>query len=227
MTGLMIMEGYGCTELSPIVSLNVANSRLELGVLVAKRGSIGPAVTGVCAKVVDPVTFQLKEENTDGLLIVKGAIVMMGYLGEEAKTAEVIRDGYYITGDIARMDRNGFISLTGRLSRFTKIAGEMVPHELVERTLNKIIKPDDLILSVTGGTDSRKGEKLIVFYTDPDKVKVPELIARMRSDGIPNLWIPKAENFVLVEKIPLLGSGKVDLKVLGKMAREFCENRKE
>lgn len=227
MTGLMITEGYGCTELSPIVSLNVANSRLELGVLVAKRGSIGPAVTGVCAKVVDPVTFHLKEENTDGLLIVKGAIVMMGYLGEEAKTAEAIRDGYYITGDIARMDRNGFISLTGRLSRFTKIAGEMIPHELVERTLNKIIKPDDLILSVTGGTDSRKGEKLIVFYTDPEKVKVPELLAKMRADGVPNLWIPKAENFVLVEKIPLLGSGKVDLKALGNMAREFCENRKE
>ena len=108
-----------------------------------------------------------------------------------------------------------------------EIAGEMIPHELVERTLNKIIKPDDLILSVTGGTDSRKGEKLIVFYTDPEKVKVPELLAKMRADGVPNLWIPKAENFVLVEKIPLLGSGKVDLKALGNMAREFCENRKE
>ena len=227
MTGLMITEGYGCTELSPIVSLNVANSRLELGVVVAKRGSIGPAVTGVCAKVVDPVTFRLKEENTDGLLIVKGAIVMMGYLGEEARTAEVIRSGYYITGDIARMDRNGFISLTGRLSRFTKIAGEMIPHELVERTLNKFIKPDDLILAVTGGTDSRKGEKLIVFYTDPEKVRIPDLLAKMRADGVPNLWIPKAENFVLVDKIPLLGSGKVDLKALGNMAREFCENRKE
>lgn len=222
LTGLAIAEGYGCTELSPIVSINLANSLMELGTVVAKRGSIGPPLTGVCAKIVNPSTFKLMPENTDGLLIVKGANVMLGYLGEPQKTAEVIRDGWYITGDIAHMNRNGFITITGRLSRFTKIAGEMIPHELVEREINNILLPEDRVIAVSGGEDARRGEKLIVFYTDPEIVKPLELVQKLREANIPNLWIPKAENFVQIEKIPQLGSGKLDLSALAEMAREFC-----
>lgn len=226
MTGLMIAEGYGCTELSPIVSINLANSLMELGAVVAKPGCIGPALPGVCAKIVDPATFELMPENTDGLLIVRGAIVMMGYLGEPEKTAEVIRDGWYITGDIAKMDRNGFISITGRFSRFTKIAGEMVPHELVEREINNILLPDERIIAVSGGEDPRRGEKLVVFYTDRERVKPEELVRKLREANIPNLWIPKAENFVWIEQIPQLGSGKLDLAALSEKARIFCMNGK-
>ena len=221
MTGLAIVEGYGCTELSPIVSFNLASNIKELGVAVAKEGSIGPPLTGICAKVVDPVSFQLMPENTDGLLIVKGANVMLGYLNEPQKTGEVIRDNWYITGDIAQMDRKGFITITGRLSRFTKIAGEMVPHELVEREINNILLPDDRIVAVCGAEDEKRGERLIVFYCDDELIHPADLVRRMREKGIPNLWIPKAENFIRIDSLPLLGSGKLDLASLNKLAKEL------
>jgi len=222
LTGLEIVEGYGCTELSPVVAFNVARDLTELGTKAAQLGSIGPAIPGICAKIVDPETFELRPENADGLLIVKGANVMLGYLGDPEKTAEVIRDGWYITGDIARMDRTGSISITGRTSRFSKIAGEMIPHELVEREINQILKPDGQVIAVAGGEDSRRGEKLIVFYSDRDLVKPAELVRQLREAHIPNLWIPKPENFVWIEKIPQLGSGKLDLKKLSEAAAEFC-----
>jgi len=221
LTGLAIAEGYGCTELSPIVSINLANSLMELGTEVAKRGSIGPPLPGVCAKIVDPSTFNLMPEDTDGLLIVKGAIVMLGYLDEPQKTAEVIRDGWYITGDIAHMNRNGFITITGRLSRFTKIAGEMIPHELVEREINNILLPDERVVAVSGAEDAKRGEKLVVFYTNSEVVKPHELVPKLRAANIPNLWIPKEENFIRIEKIPQLGSGKLDLSALAEMARNL------
>lgn len=222
LTGLEIVEGYGCTELSPVVAFNVANSLMELGTVAGRLGSIGQAIPGICAKIVDPNTFELKPENTDGLLVVKGANVMLGYLGDPKKTGEVIRDGWYITGDIARMDRNGSISITGRFSRFTKIAGEMIPHELVEREINNILHPDEQLIAVAGGEDSKRGEKLIVFYKKDGQVNPDELIRKLRGANIPNLWIPKRENFVEVEQIPQLGSGKLDLARLSKMAEEFC-----
>ena len=221
-TGLEIVEGYGCTELSPVVSFNLANSILDLGLVVAKLGSIGQAIPGICVKIVDPVTFQLRPEDTDGLLIVKGANVMLGYLDDPEKTAEVIRDGWYITGDIARMNRNGAISITGRISRFTKIAGEMIPHELVEREINNILRPDRQVIAVAGGPDPRRGERLIVFYSDREIVKPEELVKQLRSADIPNLWIPKPENFVWIEQIPQLGSGKLDLARLAALAKKFC-----
>jgi len=220
--GLMIAEAYGCTELSPVVSVNLANSLMELGVKVARRGSIGPSLPGVCAKVVDPSTFELLPEDTDGLLIVTGANVMQGYLGEPEKSAEVIRDGWYITGDIARMDKNGFITITGRLSRFSKIAGEMVPHELVEREINAILQPDERLVAVTGVADEVRGEKLVVFYTDERLLAPEQLVRALRQRQIPNLWIPKAEDFIKVDAIPLLGSGKLDLNALNELAKRFA-----
>ena len=221
MTGLVITEAYGCTELSPVVSINLAASVNEMGTHVVEPGSIGPPLIGVCAKVVDPSTFELRDENTDGLLIVKGAIVMKGYLGEPEKTKEVIRDGWYITGDIARMSRRGFITITGRLSRFSKIAGEMVPHELVEREMNNILCPEDRLLAVCGATDAAKGEKLIVFYCDRERLAPEQLVKRLRERGIPNLWIPKPENFIYIEKLPFLGNGKLDLAQLKTKAEKY------
>ena len=223
MTGIVITEGYGCTELSPVVSINLSDSVSKLGSHVVVPGSIGPPLIGICAKVVDPSTFELMPEDCDGLLIVKGPTVMKGYLGEPEKTNEVIRDNWYITGDIARMSRNGFITLTGRLSRFSKIAGEMVPHELVEREINNLVKPDDRIIAVCGGNDPEKGEKLIVFYSDRKLIAPESIIKTLRSNGIPNLWIPKPENFVYTETIPALGSGKLDLAALQNLADEFCK----
>ena len=221
MTGLAISEGFGSTELSPIVAINIASSVSDLGTKVAKKGSIGPALTGVCVKIVDPETFELRGENCDGLLIVKGAIVMKGYLNNPEKTAEVIRDGWYITGDIGHMDRKGFITITGRFSRFSKIAGEMVPHELVEREINNILLPDRRVIAVGGASDARRGEKLLVFYCDETLVKPGELVKQLREKKIPNLWIPHADNFIKVDDLPMLGSGKLDLHRLSALSSQY------
>ena len=146
---------------------------------------------------------------------------MKGYLGEPEKTNEVIRDGWYITGDIARMSRRGFITITGRLSRFSKIAGEMVPHELVEREINNILCPEDRLLAVCGANDAVKGEKLIVFYCNREKLAPEQVVKKLREKQIPNLWIPKLENFIYIPQLPLLGNGKLDLASLNQEAAKY------
>ena len=98
----------------------------------------------------------------------------------------------------------------------------MVQHELVEREINNLVKPDDRIIAVCGGSDAEKGEKLIVFYSDRKLIAPESIIKTLRNNGIPNLWIPKPENFVYTETIPALGSGKLDLAALQNLADEFC-----
>ncbi|MEI8246458.1 MAG: AMP-binding protein [Lentisphaerota bacterium] len=221
MTGLAVAEGYGCSELSPVVSINVASSVLDLGVRVGKRGSIGTPMPGISAKIVDPDTFELRPPDTDGLLVVKGPTVMQGYLNDPAKTAEVIRDGWYLTGDIAHMNDMGYITITGRLSRFSKIAGEMVPHELLEKEINEIIHSETRCIAVCGAEDSKKGEKLVVIYSD-QMLDPQNIVKELRSRNLPNLWVPRPENFYYAREIPMLGSGKLDFTGLKKMAAEMA-----
>ncbi len=218
LTGLTIAEGYGCTELSPVVSINVSNSILDLGTSVGKPGSIGASMPGIAVKIVNPDTFETMPPDTDGLLLVKGPNIMQGYLKEPEKTAEVMHDGWYISGDIAQMNSSGHITITGRMSRFSKIAGEMVPHELIEKEINEIIQSVECSIGICGVEDSKKGEKIIVFYSD-EKL-VPKLVVQqLRKKNLPNLWIPRAENFIKVEHIPMLGSGKLDLAGI----KELCK----
>ena len=221
MTGLSVAEGYGCSELSPVVSINVASSVLDLGVRVGKRGSIGTPMPGICAKIVDPDTFELRAPDVDGLLVVKGPTVMQGYLNDPAKTAEVIRDGWYLTGDIAHMNDMGYITITGRLSRFSKIAGEMVPHELLEKEINEIIHSETRCIAVCGADDSKKGEKLVVIYSD-QMLDPQNIVKELRGRNLPNLWVPRPENFYYAGEIPMLGSGKLDFTGLKKMAAEMA-----
>ena len=220
LTNMMIVEGYGCTELSPIVSVNLSSSFLSLGKFAGKPDSIGASMPGIHVKIVDPDTGVELPPYHSGMMMVKGGNVMNGYLDDLENTAEVIRDGYYRTGDIASMSPDGYITITGRLSRFSKIGGEMVPHELVERTISEFLECEGRAVAVTGKPDPKRGEKLIVFHTveglDPDKV-----IDGLREKELPNLWIPKPENFVKVDNLPLLGSGKLDLQHLKKLAEEL------
>jgi acyl-[acyl-carrier-protein]-phospholipid O-acyltransferase/long-chain-fatty-acid--[acyl-carrier-protein] ligase len=218
LTGLPVTEGYGCTELSPVVTINVANSILDLGVHVGKPGSIGPPMPGICIKIADPVTLKQLPPDTDGLMLVKGANVMTGYLGEPEKTAEVIVNGWYNTGDIAKMDSDGHVTITGRLSRFSKIGGEMVPHEAVESAVNELFGHDVRPAVVCGAPDGAKGERLIVLHTDAMTASPEEIITALRGRGLPNLWIPKAANFFKVPEIPVLASGKLNLVKVREMA---------
>ena len=151
---------------------------------------------------------------------VRAGTVMKGYLNEPELTARVLQDNYYDTGDIAKMDVDGYVYITGRASRFSKIGGEMVPHEGVEEAIGKIRKSEVREVAVTGRSDNRKGERLVVFYT-PDDFNVAEVIEQLRASGMPNIWIPKADDFVKTAELPILGSGKLNLIRLKAMVAEL------
>ncbi len=221
MCGLSIVEGYGCTELSPIVCINLSSSIMDLGREAGRPGSIGVAMPGIHVKVINPDTGEELPSNVPGMLMVKGGLVMKGYLDDpESTAASITPDGYYRTGDIASLCSDGSIIITGRLSRFSKIAGEMVPHELVEHAIGEIINHEDRVIGVTGKSDSKRGEKLVVFYCAPE-LEPDSIIQKLRERALPNLWIPKREDFVHIDRLPLLGSGKLDVQSLKRMADEL------
>ncbi len=219
-TGLVPIEGYGCTELSPVVSINISNSMLDLGTSSGPRGCVGMPMPGICVKIVEPETRKEVAPGTEGLMLVKGANVMQGYLNDPEKTAEVIQDGWYNTGDIAKVDTDGRITITGRLSRFSKIGGEMVPHELVEEMIQRISGAEDRVVAVCGIPDEKKGEKLVVLHTEM-KLAPAEIVEKLKTEGkLPNLWIPKPESFRKIDRLPLLGSGKLDIGAVTRLAKE-------
>ena len=218
--GVRPVEGYGATELSPLVSVNVPPKRSQTNDIDCKEGTVGRPVPGVTAMIVDPDTFEILDPEVPGMLMVKGPNVMRGYLGDEAKTAEVLRDGWYVTGDIALIDKHGFIKITGRLSRFSKIGGEMVPHINIEEAIQQWVQsPEDEIVRavVTAVPDEKKGERLIVVHTLLEK-SPQEICEHLATLGMPNLWLPSPDSFLQVEQIPVLGTGKLDLKALGDLA---------
>lgn len=220
--GLLPLEGYGCTELSPVAMINVQNyTKAQFRQIGHKLGTVGQALPGVAVRIVEPDSGELLEPGKEGLLLIKGPNVMAGYLANPEKTAEVIRDGWYVTGDIAVQDEDGFISITDRLSRFSKIAGEMVPHIKLEEAITELLvslSGDSLATcAVTALPDEKKGEKLFVLHTV--SCEVLQVIKGLGERGLPNLWIPKPDCFFFVEKLPQLGSGKLDLKGLKEIVR--------
>lgn len=220
MTGLAVVEGYGCTELAPIVSINLARNSFELGREAGKPGSIGVPMPGIFVKIVNQETGKVCQPDEEGVLLVKGGVVMQGYLNDQDATAKAVIDGFYNTGDIASMDERGYITITGRLSRFSKISGEMVPDELVEMNMNELLAAEGRVLAVTSVPDEKRGERLVVIHALPG-LDAAELIEKLRCRGLPNLWIPRREDFHQVGSIPLLGSGKIDLQSLKSIALEL------
>jgi acyl-[acyl-carrier-protein]-phospholipid O-acyltransferase/long-chain-fatty-acid--[acyl-carrier-protein] ligase len=223
--GILPLEGYGATELSPIAGVNVPNVNLGGTAQEGYRlGSIGRPIPGVTMKIVAPDDLDRElPQGDDGLLLVKGPNVMKGYLGRPEETAAVMHDGWYVTGDVARIDHDGFVTITDRLSRFSKIGGEMVPHLVVEESLHAGLNLESQVFAVTSLPDEKKGERLVVLYT-PEAGNPHEAHSRLRESGLPNLWIPSPEDFLAVESIPLLGSGKIDLKGLKTLAQKLVSN---
>jgi acyl-[acyl-carrier-protein]-phospholipid O-acyltransferase/long-chain-fatty-acid--[acyl-carrier-protein] ligase len=201
--GVELLEGYGTTEMAPVVAVNSptyeAGKDTQLG---SKAGTVGHPLPGVAARIVDPVTCEPLPPNTEGLLLVKGANRMRGYLNRPAPT-----DEWYSTGDIAVVDDDGFLRITDRLSRFSKIGGEMVPHLRIEEAL------DDLSCAVTAIPDEQRGERLVLLYASPDH-SAADVWQRLADTALPRLWIPKRENIYRVDTLPLLGTGKLDLRGL-------------
>jgi len=215
------MEGYGTTELSPVVSVNVPPNRTSDGTTKrAKVGTVGQPVQLVKAKIIHHETGAELGIDQSGLLLIKGPNVMQGYYKMPEQTAKVMRDGWYMTGDMGMIDADGFIHITGRVSRFSKIGGEMVPHIHIEEHLQRILTDDEekLVVAVTAVPDERKGERLIVFYLPNDK-SVEQITKELVAAGLPNLWIPSPDSFFQVEAIPVLGTGKLDLQALKELAK--------
>jgi acyl-[acyl-carrier-protein]-phospholipid O-acyltransferase/long-chain-fatty-acid--[acyl-carrier-protein] ligase len=209
--GIRPLEGYGCTECAPAVAVNTHDFRSagfrQVG---AKRGKIGHPLPGVSVRIVDPETQAPLGTGQPGLLLVRGPNVMQGYLGQPEKTAEVLRDGWYTTGDVAAIDEDGFLQITDRLSRFSKIGGEMVPHIKVEEKLHELAGVTGQTFVVTGVPDEKKGERLVVLHKLADG-QLPACLEKLSRCDLPNLWKPRADQFFRVDAFPQLGTGKLDL----------------
>ncbi len=215
--GLDLLEGYGTTEMSPVISVNVPD-RERAGVRQPglRVGSVGQAIPGVAAKVVHRDTGESLKSGEEGLLLVRGPNRMLGYLNRPAETEAVLRDGWYVTGDIVIMDKDGFIKIVDRQSRFSKIAGEMVPHGKVEEVLGSVAGGAPCV--VTSVSDERRGERLIAFVAGSASTQ-QEIWQRLMASELPKMWIPKADDIHFVENLPMLGTGKVDLCAVRQMAR--------
>jgi len=218
--GIRPHEGYGCTECSPAVTVNTFDFRAaSFRQVGAKRGSIGHPLPGIAVKIVDPDTLQPVAPNEPGLLLVRGPNIMRGYLNKPEKTADVLKDGWYNTGDIARMDEEGFLRITDRLSRFSKIGGEMVPHIRVEELLQELAGTTEQAFVVTAIPDEKKGEKLVVLHTLSEE-RLQECLEKLGNSDLPALWRPRPDHFVRIEKLPYLGTGKLDLRKARELALE-------
>jgi acyl-[acyl-carrier-protein]-phospholipid O-acyltransferase/long-chain-fatty-acid--[acyl-carrier-protein] ligase len=213
------LEAYGCTECSPLITVNLPGQRGGGGDPAGARDGIGQPLPGVSVRVVDPETFAPRSVGEEGLLLVKGPNVMKGYLGKPDLTAAAVRDGWYVTGDVARLDADGFLTLTDRLSRFAKISGEMVPNVGVEEALHRLLDAREQRLVVTSVPDALKGEKLAVIHT-LDDAELQGLIEKLPQAGLPNLWVPRRDAFVRVDALPILGTGKIDLRRVRDIALE-------
>ena len=222
-------EGYGTTEMSPAASFNIPDSRLPVDAKKdsgTRHGTVGRVIPGCAAAVFNPDTGAKLGTNQEGLLKIKGPNIMLGYLNQPKKTAEVIVDGWYNSGDMAMIDDDGFIRITGRMSRFSKIGGEMVPHILVEQEIARILEEDmsdepEISCAVTAVPDEKKGERLIVLHK-PMKKPIREVLDRLQAAGLPNLFIPSSDSFIQVDQIPLLGTGKLDLRGIKDVALAKC-----
>ena len=221
--GIRPLEAYGCTECAPAVTVNTHDFRAagfrQVG---AKRGTIGHPLPGVSVRIVDvnqPHSETSLPLGEPGLLLVRGPNVMVGYLGRPEKTTDVLRDGWYMTGDVALVDEDGFVQITDRLSRFSKIGGEMVPHIKIEERLHEVAGVTEQTFVVTGVPDEKKGERLVVHkLAEKD---LPACLEKFAACDLPNLWKPKAESFFCVEQFPLLGTGKLDLRGVKDIAQKF------
>ena len=216
--GIRPMEGYGCTECSPAVTVNTMDFRAaSFRQVGAKRGSIGHPLPGMTVKIVDPDSQERLGVNQPGLLLVRGPNIMQGYLNQPEKTAAVLHDGWYNTGDIAMVDDDGFLRVTDRLSRFSKIGGEMVPHIKVEDKLHELAGATEQTFVVTAVPDERKGERLMVLHTLPEE-KLKPTVELLAKSELPALWRPRPDQFLHVEKLPYLGTGKLDLRKARELA---------
>lgn len=208
-----VLEGYGATETTPVASVNLPDQldtnywQIQLG---GKVGSVGLPLPGSSCKIVDPVTLEELPSDVDGLILIGGCQVMLGYLNDPERTDKSIveLDGlrWYKTGDKGHLDRDGFLFIVDRYSRFAKLGGEMVSLGAVEQTLRTVLVQPELELVAINLPDAKKGERVVVLIAG--EIDADAVHKQILSAGIHALMIP-GEIF-LIEAVPKLGSGKTD-----------------
>jgi len=217
--GIRPQEGYGLTETSPATNVNLPDLSAENGrttIPSTRPGSVGHPLPGLAIKLTDPVTDEPVPLDRQGIIWFKGANIFPGYLDQPKKSAEVLINGWFRTGDVGRVDADGFLYIEGRISRFSKIAGEMVPHETVEAAINKVLGLDqdtERRVAVVGIPDEQKGEVIVLLSTIAGQALEQECIDlryKLLDEGLPSLWTPK--QIIPVAEIPVLASGKLDIK---------------
>ncbi len=206
--GCDVMEGYGLTEASPVAAFNMPNPARGPGAdsiqCGSRPGSVGRLMPGLACRLLDPDTGA--ETTRHGILALRGPNVLSRYLG--GVDAEKFLGGWYITGDIVRIDAGGFVFIEGRRSRFSKIGGEMVSHTAVEEAIARVLPPaEGLCDCVLGRPSPGKGEELVLLTTrDIDRASLASTLQRA---DMPNLWIPR--DIIRIGRIPTLGTGKLDI----------------
>jgi acyl-[acyl-carrier-protein]-phospholipid O-acyltransferase/long-chain-fatty-acid--[acyl-carrier-protein] ligase len=198
--GTTIMEGYGATECSPVISCNLPHR--------TKAGSVGPLLPGIEARL-EPVTGI----DEGGRLLVKGPNVMAGYIFADKPGVLVPpAGGWHDTGDIVDIDAQGLVTIKGRAKRFAKIGGEMISLAAVEGMVAKLWPGNNHV--VMNVPDVRKGEQL-VLVTDRPGADRSTLLAAAKNEGFSELWMPR--HILVVDAIPVLASGKVDFMATNEM----------
>ncbi len=225
--GTRPQEGYGLTETSPATNVNLPNlmaDRDSTVIPTSRPGSVGQLLPGLALKITDPVTDLEIPLNQQGIIWFKGPNVFSGYLNDPKKSAEVLVEGWFRTGDVGRLDEDGFLYIEGRISRFSKIAGEMVPHETVEAAINKVLGLDseaERRIAVVGIPDDQKGEAILLLSTLAGPALEQECIDlryKLLDEGVSSLWCPK--RIIAVTEIPVLASGKLDIKSCETLAKK-------
>jgi len=225
--GIRPQEGYGLTETSPATNVNLPDPQPEADAVTlpsSRPGSVGQMLPGLAIRLTDPATDADIPIDKQGIIWFRGANVFGGYLNNPEKSKEVLKDGWFRTGDVGRVDDDGFLYIEGRISRFSKIAGEMVPHETVEAAIVKVLGLDaetERKVAIVGVPDEQKGEAILLLSTVAGVAHEQECIDlryKLLDAGLPSLWCPKA--IIPVKEIPVLASGKLDIKGCEKLARE-------
>lgn len=224
--GVRPMEGYGLTETSPATNVNLPTPEAESGTHAMPahlNGSVGQLLPGIAIKLIDAATEKEVPLDKPGIIILKGANIFPGYLHDPKKTKEVLSDdGWFKTGDVGFVDAAGFLHIQGRISRFSKIAGEMVPHETIEGAINKVLGLDgetERKIAIVGVPDEKKGEAIVLLSTIAGNALEQECIDlryKLLDEGLTSLWCPRI--IIPVEEIPLLASGKLDIKACQALA---------
>ncbi|MFQ5753095.1 MAG: AMP-binding protein, partial [bacterium] len=204
-----LYEGYGATETAPVIATNTPECN--------RAGSVGKPLPNVKVRIENYETGKECTSGEVGKILVKGDVVMKGYFDDLEETSMRFRSGWYDTGDMGYLDGDGYLWHAGRLKRFVKIGGEMVSLVRVENVLEKLL-PQDAACCVVEIPEAIKGAKIVAAVTQKiDEKAVLKNMARQ----LPNIALPK--QFVVVDELPEMGSGKIDFRTTTEMVRNLIQ----